>query len=706
MSRLHYKDWYLTIIFALILATYSAILFNIPYIRFILGIIFLMILPGIVILPLLNITKISFFEKCFLIVGISVSFIYFYGLCINYIAHSLGYEEPLATISIFVNFSYIYILMAYIGRNNHYYNFKILKNFNLSPIEKCLLIIPCILPALLVVSMHHLNTYGSNFIFLISLLLIPCHLLLMTHYKDGVNQNLFPFTLLSISLSVLSIWMLRHQFIWGSDVQREFGLHFLTTLENLHWIYLGGNLGTALSISLLPAIVYSICQINYIEFLFKFTYFFIVSFSPLIIYFSLKQYVGNFFAFCASLYFTFQFTIMHAVGTPRTAIAIFFCCLVIYMIFNNDIQGLAKNSLILLFLASIVVSHYSTAYIFFILLFFGAFASYWRCQADTKIRYIKYNYIAFYLVFLISWTFILLWSSSLISGVNIFLESLFDFFEDTIVDKEVSEAQALFYPIFENRYLTAIHWVTVWFGFIMIGIGLLYSLVYLSIEKFNFLNLKKRAIFSIDYIINKEYLFMGLISSGLLVAFLLFQSIASSYGSQRLFAITSIINSLFLVIGLTALINLIFILINLKRVKINKNKIINFCFIIFIILTFLFTHGVPYQIAGIHQAHLSQDSIDYMNQNIYESEKSAAVWLKEHYATNTNIRRPGTRPKELWSAGSFPLHVIRSQRYDNNYIYFGKMEGLREYEGSYLSTYDDFNHIKIFSSKDVNIYYV
>ena len=74
-----HKQWFVFIILILLL-TDLAILLNIPFLRQILGFIFLTILPGLLILQVLKLNKIGSTEKSVLLVGLSISFLMFFGL--------------------------------------------------------------------------------------------------------------------------------------------------------------------------------------------------------------------------------------------------------------------------------------------------------------------------------------------------------------------------------------------------------------------------------------------------------------------------------------------------------------------------------------------------------------------------------------------------------------------------------------------------
>ncbi|TAJ43692.1 DUF2206 domain-containing protein [Methanofollis fontis] len=706
MPKLEYKHWYLLGILPFIVLTNLSVVLDIPYIRFIFGFCFLTILPGFLILPIIDIQRINFLEKCLLIVGISIGFILFYGLAINIILMSMGYMLPLSTNSILITFDILYIILILLGSKNQYYKVNTCSFLQFSPIEKSILIFLFVIPTAIFISVCILNVQENNVPLLGSLLLVPVYLLFLTVHRDRVNSNIFPFSLLVLSFSLLSLFMLRYQFIWGVDIQREYGLFFLTTYDNLCWTYLGGNLGTALSITLLPTVIYSICQIDHVELLFKFIYVFVCSFSPVAIYYTIKRYFDPFLAFCATLYFIFQSGYLHAAGSPRTNIAVFFCALTLYLLIDNDIEKKLKKTLILLFIAAIIVSHYATAYIFFFILIVGVLIINSIHGLKSRSNYIDYSIILFYFVLIISWTFFLFKGHALTSGIEIIIDSLLEFLTDNGPNLQTTEAKMTFNPEFKNGYLTAAHWITVWSSFLFIGLGTLYSLTSYIQKQLHLWSVGREAPDTRLPEIGIEYIIFGVISAILLGLFISLKSISNSYDSPRLFSLTAIVLSPFLIVGIMYIVRCIVKMRgSLSKTYFDINRIAGYCVIILIISYSLFTLGLPYQIAGIQQSHLSQDSIDYMQVNIYEGEKFAAIWLKEKHDKNTNILRPKSGLKELWSAGRFPLNSLNTRDHNDSYIYFGNFEISDGFYDNYIITNFLHEQHKLFSNQRADILY-
>ena len=362
---------FLLFLAALLISTDLAILLDIPFLRQIIGFLFLTVLQGLLILQILKLNKIGFTEKFVLAVGLSISFLMLFGLLVNNLSLALGYETPLATIPLLISFNLALIVIAIIGYKINKEPIFSLPNIELTTSEKAFLIVPILFPALSIFGMHVMNTSDNNIILMFLLFLIPAYVIFISFYHHKVPQRLYPSLIFLIGVSLLLMLSLRSNHIIGSDIH-EWYYTFQMTLDNLHWSVLDpSTIDACLSISLLPAIYYAFLNINP-ECLFMLLYPLLFSASPLVVYIIAKKYIDSFYAFLASFFFMAQLTFLWTTGTSNTNLAIFFFALVIMVLFHQDIGEFAKRFLFIIFAASCIISHYSTSYIFlFVLLFTG-----------------------------------------------------------------------------------------------------------------------------------------------------------------------------------------------------------------------------------------------------------------------------------------------------------------------------------------------
>ena len=283
----------LAFIISILVIADLAILLDIPFLRQVFGFFFITILPGLLILQILKLDKIDFLEKAILTLGLSISFLIFFGLLLNNLLYCLGYLTPLSTISLLISFNIAFVVFAIIAyRTNKNKVFSLL-DINLSTSEKAFLIVPILFPALSILGTHLMKTSDNNIILIFLLILIPIYVAFICFFNQKFPKGLYPVVIFLITISLILIYMLRFAHICGHDVHREY-YFFQMILNNLHWSVAGDSaLDACMSISLLPTIFQSILNINAQEYLFKGVYVSVCSFGPLAVYVISKKYIGE-----------------------------------------------------------------------------------------------------------------------------------------------------------------------------------------------------------------------------------------------------------------------------------------------------------------------------------------------------------------------------------------------------------------------------
>ena len=545
------KEWFVFII-SILLLTDLAILFNIPFLRQILGFLFLTLLPGFLILKILKLNKIGFTEKIVLSVGLSIAFLMFFGLLINNLSLSIGYKTPLATISLLITFNLVFIILAITGYKINKDTIFSIPNLNLITSEKAFLIIPIFFPVLSIYGMHLMNTTDNNIILMFLYLLIPAYIIFVCFYNQKFPKRLYPVVIFSISVSLLLLYMLRFPHIHGRDVHSEYCL-FQMTLNNLHFSIRGHNiLNACLSISLLPAIYQSIMNVNAQEYLFKGISLTICSFSPLAIYIMAKRYIDESYAFLASFFFISQSAFLTAVRIPRTEIAIFFAALALMVLFNDKIDTLKRRIVFIIFLLSVVVSHYSTAYVFFFIILFTGFA----VEIFSK-RYALNKKITL-TVALIFFAFIFFWYSQITTvpfnaGVSYFEKTFIQLNSFFIEESSIEVTRYKGYEQLVGRGLeygivSRMNFFVTWGSFSLMCIGVLTMLKrYKEMVSISNINVKKPDFLKTEFEI--EFLSMALGCVGILALTVALPYVSTGYGTDRLYSLMVIILSVCFIIG-------------------------------------------------------------------------------------------------------------------------------------------------------------
>lgn len=537
-----------------------AIFFDIQFARQIFGFLFLTILPGILILPIIKLDKIGYTEKFVLSIGLSVSFLMFFGLAINNMVLNLGYERPLTTTFLLISLNLAFIILMTIGYKLNNKSQIFLPNLNLRPTEKAFLSVSILFPALSIFGMRIMDSMDDNIILKLLLISIIMYISFICVFNRKFSQRLYPIVIFLISISILLLLSLRSNYILGIDTHAEYDF-FSVTLNNLHWNILGySSLDATLSISLLPAMYQSILNVNP-EFLFKVIYSIIYSITPLAIYILSKRYIVDHYAFLASCFFMFQYNFFWTAANARTNMAILFFILAMMVLFSDRIELSKKRILLLIFVASSIVSHYSTSYIFFFLMLatligvigVEIFSKRWHILQNLLDSYIMElhslppgsihnNKKDFGKIFvLIFFIMIFFWYSqvtgSAFNAGSDFVRNTFGNLNKFFIEESRGESVKMLLGnnILTNSIAYQIEFVFRLITFIFIGIGIITH------------NLRNSDLLKARF--NIKYIILALACFGLLVMMMVIPYIAIGYSIDRTYAVTLTILSVFFVIG-------------------------------------------------------------------------------------------------------------------------------------------------------------
>ena len=647
MLKFEHKEWFAFIILMLLLAD-LAILLDITFLRPVFGFFFLTILPGLLILQILKLNKIGSTEKFVLSVGLSISFLMFFGLLINNLSLSLGYDTPLSTLPLLISFNVAFIALTIIGYKTNKEPIFSLPSFNLSTSEKAFLIVPVTFPALSIFGMHVLNMTDNNIILMSLLFSIPTYVVFVCFFNHKFPKRLYPVVILLISLSLILLMPLRSNHIIGADTHGEYYL-FQTTFNNLHWSIFGHSvLDACLAISLLPAIHQSILNTG-TEFLYKVLHSLLYSVSPLVVYIISKKYIGEFYGFLASCFFISQRIFIWTAYHARANIAMLFFAIALMVLFSDKIDPLKKRILFIVFMASCMVSHYSTTYIFFFVMA-GTFIG-------MEILSKKYTFKKVISLTLLPLFFamIFFWYSQVTevafnAGVE-FVETTFRNLHEFFILESRGAGEALLgKDIMEKGIPHKIEFVFTWLTLALTGIGVITLIRRYKEMSFPELNFEKPEFLKDKFEVG--YFMFALACSGLLVAVIALPFVAKGYGLGRMYPLAITILSVFFVIGGITLSKHFFFFTKRKPVLKEKHKnfikrshsrrnsgkdasqVLAYLIILLVLIPYFFcVTGVMYNIFGVPRAIiLNSEGEQYDPMYIHDQDSYGAKWLK----SNTN----------------------------------------------------------------------
>ena len=328
------RNTFYLILVLIVTFTFLAIVFDLYPIRQILGGVTYSFLFGFLFLSILGIKKISATKRIVYSLGLSISFLMFFGYFVNQIYYHLGYTTPLSTISLLSSLTLVLLIMLaflyFRGKNSLDLSYF---RFNLAFLEKALISLFVLLPAFSIYGIWVMNTKNDNLYLIGFYLLIAFIFAGISILHKKFPKRLYPFLIYFISLSLVLPFSLRSNYIMGDDLHYSFYL-FKNVFFYRHWSILENTpLSACLSVTLLPTVYKSLLNMND-QYIFKLLYPLLFSFAPLIVYELSKKFVKENYAFCSSFFFMSQQAFLWTLYQARTDTAIFFFALSIDIFFN------------------------------------------------------------------------------------------------------------------------------------------------------------------------------------------------------------------------------------------------------------------------------------------------------------------------------------------------------------------------------------
>lgn len=643
---------YYTIIISVLLLTDLTIFLNIPILRQVLGFLCFTIIPGILILHILKLNKIEFLKKFVLSVGLSIAFLMFIGFFLNQLYLAVGISKPLSTFSLIISFTFILVILAFIAYKRNKDDFDISDVFNVKlNIKKdqftTPLLFPIIFPFLAVFGTYLMNTEGNNIILMVMLFLIPIYVIFVVYLRNRIPTITYPVATLTIGVALVLMHGLTSNYLNGRDVHNEY-YAFRVVADNLYWSMSNYHhaLTACLSTSLLPTVYWSLMGINKL-YIYKVVYQLIWATTPLVCYTLSKKYIGEMYAFLASVLIMSQTVFIYGMQSAmRTELALFFFVLSMMVFFDDEVDKLNKKVLFIIFVFAVIVSHYSTSYIFFFLLLFlflitMAFKDWFK--SDKKVTAI---------IITLFFAVIFLWYSQLTetaftSGVS-FIKNTFTTLGDLFVE--------------ESRYQDA---YTV-FGKTVTGpIKLISVIVFDTVIAFIIIGILSSLIDKRSNL-EKEYTLTLLISYGLVASYILLPFVSMGYGSQRTYMQGLVLFAPAFVIGGKTICRII------------RQPHFSLLIIMIVLISQFFCGSyLLHKIGGIpHSEDLNREGGSYGEYYIHDQGVIGARWLYEHGAYNSRIYTDYagySRLKLGYGVGEQPSvrgdFFAKNETIDKGYIY-------------------------------------
>jgi uncharacterized membrane protein len=635
------------IILILIIADIS-ILFDIPIVRQVLGIL-LLLLPGLLFLRFLNLIIEDTIEKSVLTLGICISILLLIGLFFNFISLGMKLFTPLSTVSLVIMLNAVSIFFMGLQYGKKFSEIKLsFTKKRLNIYDKFFLLIAILIPVLGFWGIEIMNKYAYNYILVALFIFVCVIIIIISKFYKNITSNIYLLIIFSISITFVLLYPLRSDHLLGMDIHTEYYL-FQQTISNLNWqltpdisSHSFQLLQPLISISLLPAIFQSILNINP-ETLIRLYIPIFFSITPLIVYIIAKRYLTEYESFLASIAFISYYAFFRASYYSRATFAILFFALFIMVLFNNTFHQNQKSVLLLLLSLSIIFTHYSSTFIFLFIVGSTSIISYLLLKPLNFERKLNITLIFTIIVF------IFFWYSLIANGIfNIslkFVKSVLDIDNLYIEGAHSGMVSQLGGNIASNQ-ISLINLINTWLFLFLIGFGIL-GLIIRSYHNW-FESKGTESFFPLKKEFEPEFVVIAVLCFGTLAMSVFLPFLSTIYDLDRIYFLTSIILSIVFIYGAKCLAiiikNFLTIIKTISHIKNRKGlewitKLQYIIILIILIPHLLFTAFIPQVITGnADWIILNSNCPTYDYLYLHDSDESSMQWLDHYRMTKYNVK--------------------------------------------------------------------
>ena len=373
---------------------------RIPFLIEFVSCIYILVLPGVILLRLLkfhdsNITKVILY-----IVGLSLVFDMLLGFVANELLPWVGIINPFSQLPLLFTWlivlSILCVLAAIVDRK--YRETSHIYSLNRRDLVSPVFLFSVFLPVFTVLGAQLVRLHNENSAYLILLTIISV-LPIFALIKNVLSDKYHEIIIYSVALSLVWHLSLSSQYLIQWDSFLEY-YYFNQVVETGIWnISLIHTYNAMLSVTVLPAIINKFTGLSGTV-IFKLIYSAIYALVPVGLFIIYKKYFNQKLSFLAVFFFMAIY--VFALETPslgRQMIGeLFFVLIIISML---DIKsGITQQVLFVLCAAGLIVSHYSLSYIF---MFFLVGIVIFEQIIKRKNKTISYTAVLIFVVMGISW---------------------------------------------------------------------------------------------------------------------------------------------------------------------------------------------------------------------------------------------------------------------------------------------------------------
>jgi len=589
-----------------------ATFFNIMLLRQLLGLVMLTFVSGFLILRLMKLDRrLGLTNTILLSVGLSVSFDMFLGLFANSLLPLAGIGRPLDEFPVLVvfNLSLVLILLGSQLRE------KKLRYDPKSIFSIRILLFAVFLPALGIAGSIYAGISNNGSLLLALDLAITAVLCLSILFRSKVS-SFFALIIIAIAISLLFRGFFISRYFWGYDEFDEYyvfrhlnssgywnqGLNWSQDIELL-------KANSMLSVTILPQIYSQVLEIDPTS-TFKFLYPLIAVFILLALYSLYCTQMSKTEALL-SVFFFVAVLLGFGVGPDKQIVAMLFYVLIFFLLFNKELVSWEKYTLLVIFGASIVVSHYSLSY----LLIFAIFSVWFILFTLKKSnRRISLAVCVLFLVMAFSWYIFVSNSGPFADfvkfGNNIYSNFSTDFFNPS------SRGSTVLSGIGLGSAGSPLHQIGRYVFYVTEAL--------LVIGFFKLIIQRKKLKF------DTEFMVIIVFNFAILVMTIVVPLLASSFREERFYEITVLFLSPMAIFGIKAV-------SEIGQKLWRKSSFLGLALIVLVVF-FMFQSEFIYAITGdvtwtVEMTMYNPDRLSLSNQFVWQKEVVAGQWFAHYMAT-------------------------------------------------------------------------
>ncbi|MEM4439381.1 MAG: DUF2206 domain-containing protein [Pyrobaculum sp.] len=367
---------------------------DVPIVRQVLGLA-LIFMPGYLAARLLGLRGV---ESLLISVGLALSLVMFAGAATNFIYLALGVSKPLVGPPVVITLLILVAILAlahYIKYPREYIRLERLRDI-ISPST----FIIVTMPLWSVVGVYMVTAHANNIVLMAQIVFFAALPILVAINK--IPRGLHPITLWSMALSLSLQNTLPSLYPRQSDVAAE---QYIVRLNNGYWNpAVESNYSAMLSTTILLPLLSEITGLD-LNWLYKLILPIIYSVVPIVLYYAYSRLINTQVAYLSSYLFTsfYMYYTFHVANIKTVSSMLFFALIILLIAHSEVIDKHRRFALSVIFGFSIIVSHYTLAYIFMFYIVATPFVVMVISRFKESPKVLTLPFAVLYLIFTFIW---------------------------------------------------------------------------------------------------------------------------------------------------------------------------------------------------------------------------------------------------------------------------------------------------------------